>query len=103
MQPKHYDITRKWRKEVSRRNWHNSKRKRRHRQIGRLLYHYCCVRYMTKENGRCVEDTALCPVCDGDGEFIIVDGTDVLTCSECGGIGSISMRRCKEWLKEMME
>ena len=78
-----------------------NKYKRRYRQIGRLIYLYCCVRYMTKDNGRWVEDTALCPVCDGDGEFIIDDGTDVLTCSECGGIGSISMRRYKEWLKEM--
>lgn len=77
--------------------------KRRTRQIGRLIYHYCCVRCMTKDNGRWVEDTALCPVCDGDGEFIIDDGTDVLTCPECGGIGSISMRRYKEWLKEVGE
>ena len=29
--------------------------KRRHRQIGRLLYYYCCVRYLTKENGRWVK------------------------------------------------
>lgn len=78
-------------------------RKRRYRQIGRLIYHYCCVRYMTKENGIWVERQLDCPVCDGDGEFIIDDGTDVLTCPECGGIGSISMRRYKEWLKEVGE
>ena len=30
-------------------------RKRRYRQIGRLLYYYCCVRYLTKENGRWVK------------------------------------------------
>ena len=101
MRPKHYDITRKWIKEISRRNWHNNTKKRRHRQIGRLIYLYCCVRYMTKDNGRWVEDTALCPVCDGDGEFVTED--DVYTCSVCGGIGSISMKRYKEWLKEMGE
>ena len=55
MRPKHYDITRKWIKEISRRNWHNSTKKRRHRQIGRLIYLYCCVRYLTKENGRWVK------------------------------------------------
>ena len=27
---------------------------RRYRQIGRLLYYYCCVRYLTRENGRWV-------------------------------------------------
>lgn len=93
-----YDRTKKERR-TSVVNWHNSKSKRRHRQIGRLIYLYCCVRYMTKENGRWVEDTALCPVCDGDGEFVTKD--DVYTCSECGGIGSISMKRYKEWLKKM--
>ena len=30
-------------------------RKRRYRQIGWLLYYYCCVRYLTKENGRWVK------------------------------------------------
>ena len=99
MRPKHYDITREWIKEVSRRNWHNSKRKRRHRQIGRLIYHYCCVRYMTKENGRWVEITVLCPLCDGDGEFLTED--DVLTCPECGGKGSITMKQYEQWYKEM--
>lgn len=24
--------------------------KRRHRQIGRLIYYYCCVRYLTRES-----------------------------------------------------
>ncbi len=72
---------------------------RRYRQIARLIYHYCCVRYMTKDNGRWVEDTALCPVCDGDG--VINDGTDVLICAECGGIGRISMKRYEAWLKEI--
>lgn len=76
-----------------------NKYKRRYRQIGRLIYLYCCVRYMTKDNGRWVEQTTICPVCDGDGEFLTVD--DVYTCSECGGVGRISMRRYKEWLKEM--
>ena len=32
-------------------------KKRRYRQIGRLIYYYCCVRYMTKENGRWVDAT----------------------------------------------
>lgn len=31
------------------------KRKRRTRQIARLLYYYCCVRYLTKENGRWIK------------------------------------------------
>ena len=30
-------------------------RKRRYRQIGRLIYYYCCVRYLTRENGRWVK------------------------------------------------
>ena len=30
-------------------------RKRRHRQIGRLIYIYCCVKYLTRENGRWVK------------------------------------------------
>ena len=30
-------------------------RKRRYRQIARLIYYYCCVRYLTKENGRWVK------------------------------------------------
>ncbi len=98
MRPKHYDHTRKERIST-RRNWHNSKRKRRHRQIGRLIYLYCCVRYVTKDNGRWVEREIDCPVCDGDGEFVTED--DVYTCSECGGIGCISIKRYKEWLKEM--
>ena len=33
------------------RNFH----KRRYRQIGRLLYYYCCVRYLTRENGQWVK------------------------------------------------
>ena len=74
-------------------------RKRRWRQIGRLIYYYCCVRYMVREHGRWVEDTVLCPACDGDGEFILYDddGEDVLTCCECGGKGSITMKRYKKW------
>ncbi len=72
---------------------------RRYRQIARLIYHYCCVRYMTREYGRWVEDTALCPVCDGDGEFMTVD--DLYVCPECGGSGFISMKRYKEWCEEM--
>lgn len=55
MRPKHYDHTRKERIST-RRNWHNGERKRRHRQIGRLLYYYCCVRYLTREKGRWVDD-----------------------------------------------
>lgn len=31
------------------------KRKRRTRQIARLIYYYCCVRYLTRENGRWVK------------------------------------------------
>ncbi len=74
-------------------------RKRRYRQIGRLLYYYCCVRYLTRQNGRWVEQTTICPVCDGDGKFLTVD--DVYTCSECGGVGSISTKRYEAWLKEL--
>ena len=29
----------------------HNKHKRRYRQIGRLIYYYCCVRYMTRVNG----------------------------------------------------
>lgn len=72
---------------------------RRYRQIGRLLYHYCCVKYLTRKDGRWVKDTVWCPVCDGDGEFITED--DVYTCSVCDGIGEISMSRYKQWIKEM--
>lgn len=31
-------------------------KKRRHRQIGRLLYYYCCVRYMVRIKGEWVKD-----------------------------------------------
>ena len=77
------------------------KKHRRYRQIGRLLYHYCCVKYLTRKDGRWVKDTIWCPVCDGDGEFITDD--DVYTCSECGGIGQISTLRRVKWIKEMGE
>ena len=33
----------------------NIMRKRRYRQIGRLIYYYCCVRYMTRQDGRWVD------------------------------------------------
>ena len=33
--------------------------KRRTRQIARLIYLYCCVKYMTRENGRWVQDGVL--------------------------------------------
>ena len=39
---------------TEKRQLHKSKY-RRYRQIGRLLYYYCCVRYMTKEHGRWVK------------------------------------------------
>lgn len=39
------------------------------------------------------ELTVVCPVCDGNGEFIIDNGCDVLICSECGGIGTKSGAR----------
>lgn len=32
---------------------------RRYRQIARLIYHYCCVRYMKRVDGRWVEDDNL--------------------------------------------
>ena len=35
---------------------YNGKRKRRYRQIGRLIYYYCCVRYMKRKNGRWIKD-----------------------------------------------
>ena len=73
--------------------------KRRYRQIGRLLYYYCCVRYMNRTDGRWVQTTAECPVCNGDGEFLTDD--DVYTCSVCGGIGQISTLRRVRWIKEM--
>ena len=72
---------------------------RRYRQIGRLLYHYCCARYLIRKDGGWVKDMVWCPVCNGDGEFITED--DVYTCSVCGGIGQISMQRYKQWIKEM--
>lgn len=34
-------------------------------------------------DGEMDELTVVCPVCDGDGEFITED--DVYTCYECGG------------------
>ena len=74
-------------------------KKRRYRQIGRLLYYYCCVRYLTRKNGRWVEQTTICPVCDGDGEFITKD--DVYTCSECGGRGFITVSQYMKWDEEM--
>ena len=45
------------------------------------------------------ELTVVCPVCDGDGEFIAKD--DVYTCCECGGIGYITAYRYKKWCEEM--
>jgi len=75
--------------------------KRRYRQIGRLLYYYCCVRYMTRKNGRLVETMADCPFCNGNGELLINEGNDVLFCPECGGSGQISTLRHVKWIKEM--
>ena len=49
--------------------------------------------------GRWVEHQVICPVCDGDGEFITKD--DVYTCYICNGRGYISMKRYEQWLKEM--
>ena len=49
-----YDRTRKERR-TSVVNWHNSKTKRRYRQIGRLRYRYCCVKFMKWINGRWVK------------------------------------------------
>ena len=77
--------------------------KRRYRQIGRLLYYYCCVRYMNRTDGRWVETMAECPFCNGNGELLINDGNDVLFCSECGGSGRISTLRRVKWLEEMGE
>lgn len=34
---------------------HRNKHKRRCRQIARLIYYYCCVRYMVRENGKWVD------------------------------------------------
>ena len=45
------------------------------------------------------ELTVVCPVCNGDGEFITED--DVYTCCECGGIGYITAYRYKKWCEEM--
>ena len=39
---------------TEKRQFYRSKH-RRYRQIGRLLYYYCCVRYLTRENGRWVK------------------------------------------------
>ena len=33
--------------------------KRRYRQIARLIYYYCCVRYMKRENGKWVIDAQI--------------------------------------------
>ena len=52
-------------------------------------------------DGEMDELTVVCPVCDGDGEFIIDNGCDVLTCSECGGVGYITAYRYKKWCEEM--
>ena len=77
--------------------------KRRYRQIGRLLYYYCCVRYMNRTDGRWVETMEECPFCNGNGELLINEGNDVLFCSECGGSGQISTLRRVKWIKEMGE
>ena len=45
------------------------------------------------------EPTVTCPVCDGDGEFLLED--DVIFCPECGGTGFISKEQFEEWWKEM--
>ena len=39
----------------------HNKHKRRYRQIGRLIYYYCCVKYMTRVYGEWVY------TCDVDG------------------------------------
>ena len=75
------------------------KRKRRYRQIGRLLYYYCCVLYMKRIDGKWEQQEVECPVCNGDGEFITED--DVYTCCGCGGIGYISAYRYKKLCEEM--
>lgn len=56
--------------------------------------------YMTDwGDGEMDELTVVCPVCDGDGEFITED--DVYTCCGCGGIGYISAYRYKKLCDEM--
>lgn len=42
--------------------------KRRHRQIARLIYYFCCVRYMTKENGIWVKDKHIWEFMEGEKE-----------------------------------
>ncbi len=58
MRPKHYDHTKKERTST-RRNWHNSKRKRRHRQIANLWWYYAGVLFMVRLGGRWMTDEQL--------------------------------------------
>ena len=53
---------------------------------------------------RTEEPTVVCPVCDGDGEFLTED--DVYTCPICDGLGCVTKGKYKEWsewCKEMSE
>ena len=50
------------------------------------------------------ERTIDCPVCNTEGEFVLVDdegNTDVIICPECGGFGFITKSRYEDWEKEM--
>ena len=40
------------------------------------------------------EPTVTCPLCDGDGEFML-GKDDVITCPECGGYGCITEKNSK--------
>lgn len=43
-------------------------KKRRYRQIGRILYYYCCVRYMKRIKGEWVKDEKIqALLCEGWG------------------------------------
>ena len=58
MRPKHYDHTQKERR-TSRRNWHNSKQKRRRRQLANLFWYYAYHRWMVRYCGRWMKDEQL--------------------------------------------
>jgi hypothetical protein len=60
MRPKHYDRTRKERTRYMRLlNWHNSIKKRRHRQIANLWWYYAGVLFMVRFGGRWMTDDQL--------------------------------------------
>lgn len=48
-----------------------NRHKRRYRQIGRLIYYYCCVRYMTRVHGEWVY------ACDVDGIKLVQNTTSM--------------------------